>query len=819
MISRLRSNRVAFLVISTLLLATALGRAQLPVVRVGVAMDGPWERYERIRTTFEREITQLLQGEYDVQFPVDKRIQADWTASGVKEAVDRLLADPEVDFVLPLGVLTSNEAARRGPLPKPVIAPYIIRPELQGIPFQIREERLPGGQGVERSHVSGVPNLSYVNVRTDIFREISRFLEIVPFSKLTLLGMKAFSDAIPQLYGNLLRELSSLNLEVTYVPVGDSLEKALEEIPSDTQAVYVAPLLQLPPGDFDRLVEALVERRLPSFSLWGQSEVRGGLLASLSVDKFDVEGDTSRLARRVALNLHRILLGEEPEDLPVDFQPVERLTINMATARAIGVYPSFALLTEAELLNQIRMQASRSLSLSAVVREASRVNLDLAAADRTVQAGLRFVQEARAGLGPQVDISGLGLFIDKDRAESSFGRQGQRQVLGSFGASQLIYSDQVRANYDIERNLQRLREEERNQLLLDIILEASESYLNVLRTKTVERIQRDNLRLTRLNLGLAQARVDLGAAGRGEVFRWESQIATNRKDVIDASAIRNQAEIAVNRILNRPLEEPFLTEETALDDTELVTSFEQIRPYIDSPESFGIFRKFMVEEAFEASPELRQLDAAILAQQRGLLATKRTFYVPTFGVQADITGFRNGGAGSTSPQLPIPGFSSPNNLNWSIGFSASLPIFQGGALRARRSRAEIELDELRLKRDATRDRVEQRIRSILHDARASFAGIELSRDAAEAAHRNLDLVQDAYSEGVVDILRLLDAQNQSLVADLVAANAVFDFLLDLMGVQRGVGKFDYYRSQQERQDFLNRLDTYFTDVGFEIRRP
>ena len=111
-----------------------------------------------------------------------------------------------------------------------------------------------------------------------------------------------------------------------------------------------------------------------------------------------------------------------------------------------------------------------------------------------------------------------------------------------------------------------------------------------MRTKTVERIQRDNLRLTRLNLGLAQARVDLGAAGRGEVFRWESQIATNRKDVIDASAIRNQAEIAVNRILNRPLEEPFLTEETALDDTELVTSFEQIRPYIDSPESFGIFR-------------------------------------------------------------------------------------------------------------------------------------------------------------------------------------------------------------------------------------
>ena len=99
----------------------------------------------------------------------------------------------------------------------------------------------------------------------------------------------------------------------------------------------------------------------------------------------------------------------------------------------------------------------------------------------------------------------------------------------------------------------------------------------MLQTKTIERIQRDNLRLTRSNLEIAQARVDLGAATRDEVFRWESQIATNRKDLIDASALRNQAEIAVNRILNRPIEESFLTEETALDDPELVSSFEQIR--------------------------------------------------------------------------------------------------------------------------------------------------------------------------------------------------------------------------------------------------
>ncbi len=174
---------IRFLLAITVLgvMATSAGQAQNRLVRIGIAVDGPWERNERIRTTFEREITQLLQAEYDVQFPPEKRLQADWTAAGVNAVLDRLLTDPEVDFVLTLGPLTSNAVARRGPLPKPVIAPYVLGQELQGIPFEIRELQVAGQQTVEQIHVSGVPNLSYVNILTDFAREVLRFHEIVPF--------------------------------------------------------------------------------------------------------------------------------------------------------------------------------------------------------------------------------------------------------------------------------------------------------------------------------------------------------------------------------------------------------------------------------------------------------------------------------------------------------------------------------------------------------------------------------------------------------------------------------------------------------------
>ena len=242
---------------------------------------------------FRREIRQILGSEYDVRFPAGKRVAADWTAAGVHEALDRLFNDPDVDFVVTLGVLSSNDAALRGPLPKPTFAPFIIEPDLQDTPIEVRENPVPGREVAETYRVSGVPNLSYVVLGDRLPAEIEVFREIVPFSRLAILSMKALQESIPRLRTNMLRRLEPLGIRGSLVTVGDSLEDALAAIPPETEAVYVAPLLQLPPGDFDRLADALIERKLPSFSLWGRSEVERGLLASLALDL-----DMDRLARR-----------------------------------------------------------------------------------------------------------------------------------------------------------------------------------------------------------------------------------------------------------------------------------------------------------------------------------------------------------------------------------------------------------------------------------------------------------------------------------------------------------------------------------------
>jgi outer membrane protein TolC len=84
----------------------------------------------------------------------------------------------------------------------------------------------------------------------------------------------------------------------------------------------------------------------------------------------------------------------------------------------------------------------------------------------------------------------------------------------------------------------------------------------------------------------------------------------------------------------------------------------------------------------------------------------------------------------------------------------------------------------------------------------------LSNDAADSARLNLTLVTDSYVRGIKSIIDLIDAQNQALVANQQAANAVYDFLIDLMAVQRSAGSFFLFSPEEERDAWMERLNQY-----------
>jgi outer membrane protein TolC/ABC-type uncharacterized transport system substrate-binding protein len=770
--------------------STAQTRPLPPIKRVAFVTDGPSERADTLRGLFLDEIRAVNSSEFDIRAPEDLQVEADWTLSGVRQALEKVLRDPRTDMVVTLGVLASHAAAQIPDLPKPVVAPFIANRKTQDVPY--------------KDGASGKKNLSYVSLDVDVARDLAIFHKTVSFSRLAFLLDGAVAKAVPRVREKVTRTARELGFTVTQVAVDSSAAQALAALPADTQAVYVGLLSRLPSQEFEKLVAGLIERRLPSFAFYGKSDVERGLLLS-SAPAVQME----RLARRVGLNVRRILLGEAPATIPVAFARQQGVTLNMRTARAIGFSPSWRLLTSAELLYEEQEVQGTPLTFTDAVRKAVDLNLSIRIAQSNVTAGKENIRQARSALLPQFGLSGQSVTIEEDDATAIPGNA-ERTTAGSITLDQSLYSEPAWANFDVQKQLQVAREREQDLVRLDIVLETATAYLNLLRAKTNERIQKENLRLTRSNLDLAQARRRIGTAGPSEVFRWQSALANAQRADVESQALVRVTEIALNALLHRPLEERIATVEVGLDEPNLISGQQRLYVIIANPASFRVLRDFVVEESLAAVPELQQLDAFIRAQERTLASTRRAFWQPSFNLRADRTEVfsRDGAQGP-----PLPGVDDTQSA---LRLQLSLPLFTSGSRSAQNAQASEELVGLRLQYQATAERVEQRIRSSLLRARSAMTAIRLSQQAADAARSNLDVVRDAYSRGTVSILDLLDAQNAALVAELRAATGVYDFISDLMEVERAAARFDFFLTLKDQDDWFTRLERYFDKRGVPV---
>jgi outer membrane protein TolC/ABC-type uncharacterized transport system substrate-binding protein len=770
-----------------------------PEVVVGILLDGRWEGDKIALDELILQCNELLSGEFDIKFPEEKLVYGVWDINLINAGLTQLLNDPEVDIIIAFGEVSSNVAVFRGDYPKPVIAAVAINSELQNMPL--------------KNGVSGIKNLNYISFTSTLKNQLPKMKELYDFNNAALLINKLFFEnqkfiqALPG--GEFIAEVDGIKLE--YIPVGMDYEKIFESIPEDIEAVISAPLRHLTYEQADDLFRKFIEGGIPVFTTFDEDYVEGSALAGYSSRDF-----FPRISRRIALNIQSILLREDAGNIPVSFPVDQDFLINMNVAETLKIYPSWALMNNSRLINYEKEDVTRVLTLIDVVMNAVTFNLDFLAERRRIESGEQDVNIARSFLLPQLEASATGSIIDVDRAENSFGQVSEKMISGDLTLSQLIYDVDAWANYEINSLNQELQEYQLRQAELDLMRDASVAYFDVLLASTLEKINKDNLELSKSNMELARYRVDVGSANLTEIYRWESEIANNLKAVIDANTGRNLAEINVNQLLNLPFEVTFSMDEESLEQLISIVTGERIMKYYKNKWDFKIFRNFMVEEAFEHSPELKVIDKAIKIQERISTAATTQFYLPTFGLQGQVSNvFHRSGTGSTVEPVTIPGIGDfqfgtiPEDLSWNVGLNLRLPLFEGAGRFAEVEQASIETKKLQLEKSSLKNKIEQVVRSALHQSGASYAGMGQARISAEASIKNLDIVINLYSEGLASITDLVDAQNAALIAELLATSAQFNFLIDMMNVQRAIGEFIYTHSVEEQDDFIQRLNDYY----------
>jgi len=761
-------------------------------IQIGIVVDKSLFEYPSLIQQFESEIVDLTEAEFMVNIPEDKILEVDLTTNAIRFALNSLYNDETTDIVIALGLASSHVVCQQDQFKKPTIAPFVFDEKLQNI---VREKGF-----------SGKKNLCYIS-RNSMFKSgLIAMQDVASFNKIAVLVSSSFLKLIPNFEENLKEEITDLNLAYEIIPIGDSAEEILSSISKDTEAVYTMGLNEMDAKEFRLVIDGLIDRQLLSFSALGPGEVEQGIMMTDTPTDF-----YKQRARRVALNVQRILLVDDPDEIPVAFSVPGRTTINVQTSKAIKVFPSWDVVTEAKIIGEELAEKGPRLSLFDVVEEALNKNLNLKTKEQSLESGEKDVQLAWAGLLPQVDLAATGLQVDADRAKSSFGQQAEKTLTGSATISQLLFSDRAWANVTIQNHLHASRINEYEQARLDLALRVSIAYLNILRAKTNERIQKDNLKVLRSNLETARMRESIGSAGPGEVFRWEAEVATGQNRVIEALVQREIAEQNLNKILDKPLNHNFTTVETNLNDPKLITSKDRLYKIINNPWAYDIFSDFVVSEALSLSPEIKQLDKNIQALERYYRSTKLSFWLPDFALQAQLNNvFNRSGEGSTPPDFgdAFPGIEQ-KDFSWNVAINGSINLLKGGAKIYESQQAYIELKKLKTQREDLRQKIEQSTRITMKNSRRTGANLKLSEKAAEASNKNLEIIARAYARGALSILELLDAQNAAMVTEQVAANAAFDYLIDILEVQRRLGLFDFFATDEERDAWILKFENYY----------
>lgn len=788
MINLITFPKIFIIVIAMILIFNTASLSFDKDIQIGVVFDGPREKNYAIWKSFKNEILVLIGNEYDIQFPNNKLIESDYSVNGIKKSINQLFNDPQVDLVITMGLYSSQIVSQFGDLPKPTIAPFILDYELQMIPY--------------KKGKSGNKNLNYVSRINFIEDNLSALKELGNYKKLAMLFDPDFIALIPDFEKAIRKKLSKYNLEYQIINTHTSAVEIIKAFDDNVQAVFIDGMISFNQAKKEKFVKNLKSLNLPSISASGIEDVENGIMMSISPTDFFM-----RRARRVAVNVQRILNGEDPEDIPVAFTEPKRLTLNIETAKSVGVFPSWEQITDIYLIGDEKQDTGPKLSLFSVVDEALERNIDLKTQTQVVKSGDKEVNKAWANFLPQVDASATGLQIDKDRAKTSFGTQAERTISGSVQVSQLLFSDEASGNITIQKEIQKSRKSEYERLRFDLVREVAVTYLNILRAKTFERIQEENLKVSQKNFETAKIRESIGSAGPGEIHRWEAEVASRQQAVISATVQREITEQALNRILGYPLNRKFITEETDVNDNRLITSKERLFDIINNPWAYEIFSDFLVQEAIESSPEIKTLDALIAAQERYYKSTGRAFWLPSIAAQAQYDNvFDRSGEGSN-----VQGITPHKDQSWNVAINASLPIFQGGTKIFIHQQAYIDLQKLKTERESIKQKIEQRTHMALKNSRYSGARIRLSKRAADAARKNLDIITDAYAEGAISIIELLDAQNAAQVTDQAASNAVYNFLIDIMGIERIVGRFDFFISEKEQNAWIEKFEAFYNE--------
>ncbi|HET6227617.1 MAG TPA: TolC family protein [Bacteroidia bacterium] len=336
----------------------------------------------------------------------------------------------------------------------------------------------------------------------------------------------------------------------------------------------------------------------------------------------------------------------------------------------------------------------------------------------------------------------------------------------------------------------------------DIALNVATAYLQILyNTEAVENA-RNQIGITTAQSERAKKLVEAGSVAKGSYLDIMAQLATEELNLTNAENQLNISYLALAQLMNLPSAQglrvtkpeinidgqPLLA---ATDANQIYTTALDVLPEIKSAN----YNMKSAEKGLDVawgglSPRL-SLSAFYGTGYSGLSKRYKTF--------PELLGYSpNGDMTSTGETVLSPSISAPDqvipfmtqyndNINKSVGFYLTIPIFNRLQVKTSISRARMQMLSSELQMESTKLQIQKNVQQALADANAGLKKYYASTKAVEAIAESFKYTEQKFNVGIVNTNDYNDSKNKLIKAqsDLLQAKYEYIFKTKVLDFYQG----------------------------------
>ncbi len=746
-------------------------------VKIGILSEKKIEDHQVLKEKLQQEIRAVAGNDVTVIF--EPTLYNNNDIEKAKSNYDSYIK-ADVDIILSFGVVNHFMLEEKDTFQKPTIIVGSVKADF--------------GKKIDEKTTSAINNLTYLITPISYKKDLDTFSALYEYENIGIV----VDDYLIELL-NLKETFDNYfsNKKAKYTLIAaTNVENAIHQL-KNIDAVYLAEGYETSSENFLKLIDAINNEKLPSFSSFRRADVEKGILATNQP-----ETNLDQYFRRIALSIESIINGKNAKDLPVFITYDQELTINYNTAKKIGFPLRYSMLGQANFISGVNNNtADEVYSIIDIMKGVVDDNLSLNAQEKSIDLSNQDLKIAKSNYLPNVSTAVSSTYTDPKVASII---NPEFATAGAVSLQQTILNESANANISISKSNLKAQQESYNATELDAILDASLVYFDALIAKTNANIQNQNLQLTKKNLQIAKQNFDAGASGKSDVLRFRSELAQNTQSLVEATNNLQQRFYAINQLMNKPIDGLIDVEDVFLETGVFKNyNYTALKEILDNPKLRPYFTEFLIEEAKKNAPELKNIGYNLEANERNYRLNNTGRFIPTVALQGQYSLVLNqSGKGAPSGGAPDP------RGTYNLGLNLSLPIFQQNQRNINKQTALIQKDQLNLNKESIELNLDKSVNDLVLNLVNQIANIEISKIAEETAKESLALSQNAYTKGAIPLIQLIDAQNNYLQSQLSNATANYNYLLTSMQLERSIGYFFLMNTEESNKDFTQRATQY-----------